>query len=225
MRSKDCNLNPNNMLKKDMIVFLTGSCKHGHKYCTHPACYLRETGKKQKIGYFDIETGGLNANFDYMLTYVIKTRDENEYFSGIIKQSDIQSYKLDKVLLKKLIKDLLRYDIIVTYYGTRFDIPFVRSRALSYGLDFPVFGLVKHKDVYYMVKRKMRLHRSSLDSACAFLNIKGKNHIKGNLWMKAKLGDEKTLEYVYNHNVKDVQILEKLHKRLESFVKNTTKSI
>jgi uncharacterized protein YprB with RNaseH-like and TPR domain len=71
----------------------------------------------------------------------------------------------------------------------------------------------------------MRLGRSSLDSACAALGIKGKNHIKGNFWMKAKVGDPQALAYVLDHNKKDCQILEKLHKRIEEYVKDTTKSI
>jgi uncharacterized protein YprB with RNaseH-like and TPR domain len=43
--------------------------------------------------------------------------------------------------------------------------------------------------------------------------------------MKAKLGDKAALEYVLDHNKKDCQILEKLHKRLELYVKDTSKSI
>jgi uncharacterized protein YprB with RNaseH-like and TPR domain len=178
-----------------------------------------------KIGYFDIEAGGLKANFDYMLTYAIKTRNKEEYHTGIIQKKNIQNYTFDKDLLKQLIKDLYKYDIIMTYYGTRYDIPFIRTRAMSWNLDFPVFGEVKHKDVYYMVRNKMCLHKNSLESACAILNIPGKNHIKGNYWMRAIVGDSKALDYVMSHNLKDVRILEKLHKRLEVFVKPTVKSL
>jgi uncharacterized protein YprB with RNaseH-like and TPR domain len=92
-------------------------------------------------------------------------------------------------------------------------------------LNFLEFGALQHKDCYYMVKMKMRLHRNSLDSACAALGIRGKNHIKGNFWMKAKLGDPVALAYVLDHNKKDCAILEQLHKRLENYVKDSTKSI
>lgn len=218
-------VNPHNMKKAELVKYLSGRCKHGHLYCEHPNCFITEQEKPLKVGYLDIEAGGLNANFDYMLTYVIKTRDKKEYHYGVIKKEDILSYDFDKKLIEKLIQDLLKYDVIITYYGTRYDIPFIRSRALSHNMKFPVFGTVKHKDVYYMVKAKLKLHRSSLDSACAFLGIKGKDHVKGNFWMRAKIGDKKALKYVYSHNVKDVEILEKLHKRLESFVKNTVRSI
>jgi len=213
------------MKAKEMRKYLSGRCKHGHLYCEHPNCFITEQSRPPKIGYLDIEAGGLNANFDYMLTYVIKTRDKKEYCYGIIDKKDIMSYDFDKKLIKQLIEDLLKYDIIVTYFGTRYDIPFIRSRALSHGMKFPVFGTVQHKDVYYMVRNKMKLHKSSLESATNFLGIKGKDHVKGNFWMRAKVGDTKALKYVYSHNVKDVEILEKLHKKIEVFVKNTTRSI
>lgn len=223
--SAEGSINPHNMKKSELVEFLTKRCKHGHKYFAHPACWLKEKNIEKKVGYLDIESGGLNANFDYMLSYVIKTRNKDEYYFDVINRNDIISYNFDKRILKHLIEDLLKYDIIVTYYGTRFDIPFIRSRALCHNLKFPVFGYVQHKDVYYMVRNKLKLHKSSLDSACAFLGIKGKDHIKGNLWMKAKIGNKKALGYVLNHNKKDVEILEKLHKKLEVFARNTTKSI
>lgn len=219
------NINPHNLLKKELVELLSGRCKHRHLYIEHPNCWYKEKDREPRIGYFDIETGGMNANFDIMLCYSIKTRNKKEFHRGCVIKEEIQSFNFDKNVCKKLIQDLLRYDIIITYYGTKFDIPFVRSRSLQHKLDFPVFGSIKHKDVYYMVKRLLKLHKRSLESTCAFLDIEGKNHIRGSLWMKAKHGDKKALKYVQKHCDLDVMILEKLHKRLEAFVKNTNRSI
>ena len=206
-------------------LWKTGRCKHRHRYCEHPQCFVNDVLKKVKVGYLDIESGGLAANFDYMLTYCIKTRDEEEYHEGVITREEILAGEFDKEMLKKLIDDIQKYDVIITYYGTRFDIPFIRTRALSFRLKFPEFGTIQHKDVYYMVKNRLRLHRSSLESACAIFGIKGKNHIKGNFWMMAKTGDEVALKYVADHNRKDCIILEMLHKKIELYTKMTTRSI
>lgn len=211
--------------KDELMKMASKKCKHGHTYISHPNCYLTECNKEKRIGYLDIESGGLQANFDYMLTWSIKTRDKNEYKTGCISVEDIKSYSLDKRIIKELIRALKEYDVILTYYGTKFDVPFIRTRAMMHKLDFLTFGTLLHKDCYYMVKMKMRLHRNSLDSACAALGIKGKNHIKGNYWMRAKLGDPVALTYVLDHNKKDCAILEQLHKRLENYVKDSTKSI
>lgn len=218
-------INPHTLTKTELVELCSKRCKHGHLYIEHPNCWRKEKDKPLKIGYFDIEAGGLHANFDYMLTYAIKTRDKKEFYTGIITKKEIFDCEFDKRLLKQLIDDLLKYDVIITYYGTRYDIPFIRTRSLSWNIDFPVFGVVKHKDVYYMVRNKMCLHRNKLESACAMLGIKGKDHVKGNFWMKACVGDKKALKHVMNHNIKDVIILEKLHKKLERFVKPTVRSI
>ena len=211
--------------KEELIKMANQTCKHGHSYLAHPNCYLEEQKKQKRIGYFDIESSGLKANFDYALSWCIKTRGKDEYKTGVISVLDIQNYTLDKRIIKELVEQLKKYDIIVTYYGTGFDFPFIRTRAMMNKIEFLPFGSLQHKDLYYAVKFKMKLHRNSLDSACAALGIKGKNHIKGNYWMKAKLGDPVALAYVLDHNKKDCAILEQLHKRLENYVKDSTKSI
>ncbi len=211
--------------KKELLKMASLKCKHGHSYLEHPNCYLAERGTEKKIGYLDIETGGLNANFNYVLTWVIKTRGIEEYKMGVIDQKNILAFNFDKEILKKLRDALAEYDLIVTYYGTRFDVPFIRTRVLSHKLKFLPFGAVQHKDVYYMVKNRLKLHRSSLESACAIFGIKGKNHIKGNFWMRAVIGDPKSLEYVLDHNKKDCVILEKLHNKLLEYVRDTTRSL
>ena len=218
-------INPHNMKKAEMLIFLTGRCKHSHLYVEHPQCYKNEQNRPPKIGYFDIETGGLKANTDLMICYSIKTRDKDEILSARLTKADINDETFDKRILKQLIKDLLKYDIIITYYGTGFDIPFVRTRALSWKLKFPVFGMVKHKDVYYMARNKLKQTSNSLETVCELLGIRGKNHIRWRIWIKAKHGNEKAITIVQDHCDKDVVILERAHKKLEIFVRNTTKSI
>jgi len=218
-------MNLSGFTKKELLEMSNKYCKHGHTYLQHPNCYLKEKNKEKKIGFLDIESGGLNANWDYMLTWCIKTAGKEEYKYGVIKQKEIFDYSFDKRIIKELIEALKKYDMIITYYGTNFDIPFIRTRAMSHKLKFLGFGSIQHKDVYYMVKNKMRLHKCSLDSACAALGIKGKNHIKGNFWLKAKIGNAKALQYVLDHNKKDCIILEKLYNKIKEYVKDTTKSI
>lgn len=218
-------INPFKMNRKELLRFFCARCRHGHLYSEHPSCFVKETKKPLKVGYLDIEAGGLKANFDYMLSYCIKTRDKKEFNEGVIDVKEIRKFNFDKELIKKLIRDISKYDVIVTYFGTRYDIPFIRTRALHHNLQFPQFGFIQHKDVYYMVKSKLCLHRNSLDTATNFLGIKGKNHIDGNTWNKAEHGDKKSLQYVLDHNRRDCIILEKLHKKMEVFVKKTTKSI
>jgi uncharacterized protein YprB with RNaseH-like and TPR domain len=218
--------NPYLHTKTQIEWLATHKCRHGHTYLEHYQCYIDEYQERQpKIGYLDIETTGFEANYHHILTYVIKTGDKNEFCEGVIKKSDLDDFSFDKRLMEDFIRDLRKYNVIYTYYGTKFDIPFVRSRALYHKLDFPIFGVVQHKDVYYMVKRLLKLHSSRLESATKFLGIPGKDHVEGDIWMRARLGDPKALAYVLRHNRKDTTTLEKLHKRLQPFDKGIIKKI
>lgn len=218
-------INPFNMKKAELVEYMTGRCRHGHKYIEHPNCFIKEKGKQLKIGYLDIETTDLVADMGVMLTWAIKTRDKDEYYTGRITKKELYAQKFDKRICQELIDALEHYDVILTYYGTRFDIPFIRTRALYYKLNFPTFGYVKHKDVYYMVKRLTKLRNNRLETATKFLGIEGKNHVELDIWRAARYGDKKALDYIFDHNIRDVDILESLHKRLEAYDKGLSKSI
>ena len=100
-------------------------------------------------------------------------------------------------------------------HNTRFDIPYLRTKALHYGLDFPGYGELYHFDLYYTVKSKLNLSRKSLDNACDYLGIEGKTPISKDVWRRAKYGDTDALNQVLEHNIPDIEILEKLHDKLE----------
>jgi uncharacterized protein YprB with RNaseH-like and TPR domain len=110
-------------------------------------------------------------------------------------------------------------------HNTGFDNKFMRSRCMYWGITFPEFGKLRHKDLYYVTRRLLKLHRCSLDAATKFLGIEGKNHVLGKEWMLARVGNKKALEYVMHHNKLDCDILEKLHEKLENYFKRTFSSV
>jgi len=221
-------INPNTLTKKQQKIYFEGRCKHRHLYSEHPACFVKDVLQKGGTlleGYLDIETTGFEANYHHMLTWVIKVRGENEYYTGEINKEDLDNETFDKRICQELVDVLNKFDVIYTYYGTGFDIPFMRSRCMYWGIPFPEFGTLQHKDVYYLSKRLLKLHRKSLDAATHFLGIEGKNHVLGKEWMCARIGHKWALKYVMEHNMLDCDILEKLHDRLSNFAKRTTKSV
>jgi len=208
-----------------MQKFLTGYCRHRHKYMEHPNCFITEQLYKPRLGYLDIETSNLKANFGIMLSYCIKDGDSKEILSGVITKEELMNGTLDKRLVEDCINDMYKFDKIITYYGTKFDIPFIRTRAMDWGIQFPEYNTLNHKDVYYMVRAKMCLHSNRLENACEILGIKGKTHIQREYWIKALTGDEESLNYILDHNEKDVIILEKLYHKIKVYVRDSNKSI
>lgn len=216
-------------------------CIHRHTIKEHPRCFAKGLIKSKtwydnlKIGYLDIESTGFYADFDNMLTWAIKEKDGTIYTDTVTKE-DLFSGVIDRKIVKSCIDKMREFDVVCTYFGTNFDIKFLRSRALYYGFDFPGFelsssvnknGEIKyipiselfHWDLYYLVKSKLKLRRSSLENVCSFLNIDGKTKLDGDVWRRAKYGDPKALKEVLDHNIYDVIILERLHEKLSDFAK------
>jgi uncharacterized protein YprB with RNaseH-like and TPR domain len=219
-------------------------CIHRHNIKTHPSCFAsgkinynddveftKVTGKKwyeypgYKIGYFDIESDGLTADWGTLLTWCIKTKGVDQIDYGIVTQKDLFSGKADRNLVESAVNKLKEFNIVITYYGTGFDIPFLRTKAMRYGIDFPSYGELYHFDMYYTVKSKLCLSRNSLDNACQYLGIEGKTQIDKEVWRAAKYGDPMALEEVLSHNKGDVEILEQLHDRIEFTRKWIKKSV
>jgi uncharacterized protein YprB with RNaseH-like and TPR domain len=217
--------------KSDLEWLGTHYCKHGMTYLAHYNCYLEEAPKEspfiEKVGYFDIETTGFNADYNYMLSYCILGED-GSLIKNIVKPSEIRSYKFDERLLKDVCKDLYKFNRVVVYYGSdhRFDLPFARTRAIRARVDFPLYKDIFVTDVYSIVRNKLKLSRRGLGNACGLFEIPVKQHPGDpNIWMRAGVGSQEDLDYILVHNEEDVVSLKELTKRVIQYVNLSRSSI
>lgn len=171
-----------------------------------------------RIGFLDIETVNFDADAGNMLSWALKPRGKRELYDCVTRKEQI-SCKFDERIVASLIEALKGIDVVVTYWGTGFDAPYFRTRALMLKQRPPGAGDLYHWDCFFPVKYKLKLHRKSLDAACAAFGIKGKTHLDLRIWNKARVGDEEALAYVLNHNRGDVKILEELFDILEPLQK------
>lgn len=171
-----------------------------------------------RIAALDIETVNFDADAGNMLSWALKPRHKPELFDCVTREEQI-ACKFDARIVASLIEALKNVDVILTYWGSGFDVPYLRTRALMLGLTPPGAGDLYHWDCFFPVRNKLKLHRKSLDSACAAFGIKGKTHLDLQIWNKARVGDKKALEYVLSHNRADVRILERLFDILEPLQK------
>lgn len=178
---------------------------------------------------FDIETTSLDASFGIMLSYAIKTWGKDEYLTDIITPTDMKNGTKgdeDARIVRNCIRDLLKHDKIITYYGSRFDFPFLRTRALSGKIPFPEHGTLKHIDLYFTIRGKMKLNSNRLENACrVLLGETDKTRVEPRIWRAAGRGDKKSLQYIYEHNIADVADLEKLYDLVIPFRRKNDASI
>ncbi len=210
---------PVHRLTKNEIVWLgSHTCKaHRHSYLTHYNCYQTEQPEQLPTAIIDIETSNLKADYGIILTWCLKPLGSNKIEEGVITLSDIQKGRNgdeDRRIVKDLIVAIQKYDRLIGYYSKRFDLPYMRTRALNMGLDFPFFGSIRHIDLYDLIKNRFNMSRKTQENACrVLLGETEKNHVDGRIWRDAARGDKKALSYVLEHNKRDVRDLEKLYLR------------
>lgn len=230
---------PVNKLKKKEIEWLGNHyCHCGHTYLEHYSCFLREVaqGKQwtvgkdklpipQNIGFFDIENFGFKADFGILLSYCIKDSESDNILGRHITKKELNTCG-DEALVRDCVRDLKKFDRIVGFYSTKHDIPFIRSRAVFHKIPFPSVRSLLHTDVYYIIKHKFKLSRNSQQTAYNILvGESHKTHWGRDHWIKAIRGDEKSLEYILEHNKIDVLELEALFYTVDEFSLRSDKSI
>lgn len=225
-------LNPHRLTKAQHIWLWEHRCKkHCKPFSEHPSCFLKEAPDEspisERVGYFDIEATGLNANWDYILSYALKV--DGMIYGRVLTKAEVLDWRvLDKDLVRELCSHLRTVDRVIVHYGRdrRFDLPFVRTRALRWRVDFPLYKQVLVTDNYDVAKNKLKLHSYRLEAICQFLEIPAKTHpMKPAMWQKAKLGDGRALDYIWRHNVEDVVSLKLAYERVEGFVRKVNTSI
>lgn len=211
--------------KAEILRMARFTCEHGHSGVSHPECYKKALKIENRIGILDIECSGLKANFAKILSYCIKDYHGNILGRALTKEECLGKVK-DQKLIEELIVDMKKFDRIVTFYGTKFDLPFIRTRAVHFDIEFPSFGELRHTDLYFIIKHKFKLHSSRLQSACDFFNIPSKEHkLDSKNWENALCGEKEALKYVLEHNKEDVISTEMLFDKVINFTKIKDTSI
>ena len=214
------------LTKEQIIERAQYRCTHGHNGLMHMACYDRGNSKREeRVGFCDIEASNLVATFGIAYTYCIKPAG-GEIIGRSIGLRDLYNGIYDKRLIQQFIEDAKNYDRLIFHYGEngRFDIPFLRTRAVLWGLKFPEYKCQYVSDTYPILKNKFRLHSNRLETACDFFGIDSKGHkLKPDIWLKMITGNKKlmkqALDYIMVHNKEDVVSLELLWNKISKYTR------
>uniref|UniRef100_A0A6H1ZTM4 Putative RNase_H superfamily protein n=1 Tax=viral metagenome TaxID=1070528 RepID=A0A6H1ZTM4_9ZZZZ len=232
---------PVSKLKKKEIIWLSKNLCQAHSmdYLSHYNCYLKEIVKNpdyehvhgtnmpmlNKIGFLDIENFGFQADFGIMLSYCILDDESKTILGRPITKRELATCG-DEKLVKDCVRDMSKFDKLVGFYSSRHDIPYIRTRATFHKIPFPRHGEIIHQDLYFAVKYKFRLSRSSQQTAYNILvGESHKTYWGRDNWIKALRGDKKSLDYIYTHNQIDVQELRELYYAIEHFTMRSDRSM
>jgi len=192
----------------------------------------RLRGEEEKIGFLDIEASNLHADFGIVYTYCILPLENNKIIKRWVTVEDLKKGYQDKRLLQQFVKDIQKFNRIVVQYGSdnKFDIPFLRTRCVKWGIHFPEYGFHYISDTYNILKAKFRLHSNRLESACKLFNIPAKEHkLDPTIWSEMISCNQKrikkAIKYILQHNIEDVYSLRALYKKIWRYARNPKRSI
>lgn len=222
---------------KHLIWLEEHTCiRHNVKYIHHPNCYEREypnTKFTERVGYVDIEATNLKANFGVVICWCILPNKTNTFIEGCVTPDEMKGIggkkpTRDKRIIGELGVALRKFDRLVVHYGTdrKFDFPFLRSRALWHGADFPKYKELWVTDTWSIAKCKLCLSSNRLATIADFLHIKTKKTpITTEHWLDALSGFQESLDYILDHCHRDVKILKMTEKIIGPFAARSKTSI
>lgn len=174
---------------------------------------------------FDLETSDLQADRGVILCASYESSEEPRKIRTI-RQDDRRvnpnwdkSRGNDREIVRRMSDVIRAHDVIVAHNGTRFDLPYLRTRALAWGL--PPLLEVKIVDPCTIAWRKFKLRSNSLGVVADHLGIRDKKTpLDMSLWMDATLnGNRKAMDNIVEHCEADIRVLRGVLRGVRPFIR------
>lgn len=179
--------------------------------------------QKPKVLFFDIEATNLSANFGFMLCFGYKWAGQKN--PTIISIRDFpDAFKKDCTTDKHVVEAakgvMDQADMVVSWYGQRYDVPFIQTRLLAHNLK-PLLP-VPHVDGWRIAKYQLKFNSNRLDTVQRSIpnSHHSKTPIENRHWVRAAAGHIPSIKYVEKHCRADIQVLEEVYNQLRPFAKN-----
>ena len=176
------------------------------------------------VASFDIECTGLDPMFSIGLCGVVKpwgaAKKDVKLFRNYEQGAN------DSEFIEAIIEELEQYSILVAHNGVFFDRKYLNGRALYHGLA-PLNPRGKMVDPWRLAKNHLNFRGNSLDRLSDYLGCREKKTVvDGEIWMRAGYErgyterGEAAMEYIIEHCLKDVDVLEEVASKLWVFTGN-----
>jgi uncharacterized protein YprB with RNaseH-like and TPR domain len=179
--------------------------------------YRLHTGTPARVLIFDLETTNLSADFGWIICWGWKWLGEKNAHVKSVLDFKHGAYVTDKHLLTQIYGEVKQADLVVGWYSSRFDWPYLQSRLLlAQGRILPP---IPHVDGWWTARKKLKLHSNRLDSVQKFLQLPTpKTAILPTHWTLAQQGHHQSIEYIKQHCYYDVECLEQAYLVLRPLV-------
>lgn len=150
----------------------------------------------------------------YVISFAAKWYGERDIIFDSVQQSS------RRALIKHAHLLLNEADVVVHYYGSRFDIPSLNREFIKHGLTPP--SPYKQVDLKEVVAKQFLFPSNKLEYVVKILGI-GEKHDVGDPWkhwIACLHGDKKAWKVMKEYNIEDTLLLEGLYNKLIPWIKN-----
>lgn len=157
---------------------------------------------------FDIETTHLKGNMGHILVAVAQPLGGKAKVWRIDKTPGFGKSPQSFVNDMQIVHDIVDYlsneaEIVITHYGTYFDLPFVNTRALTWGLK-PLPPL-HHIDMWKISRKQLALTSNRQATINDLITAEHQKYKPGwEVWRRAQYGDKKALTVLTEYCKNDV---------------------
>jgi predicted PolB exonuclease-like 3'-5' exonuclease len=106
-------------------------------------------------------------------------------------------------------------DELIAHNGDRFDLPWLNARCIYHGLD--PSPIMKTVDTLVIARRRFKFNSNRLDYLGKHLIGEGKIETEFGLWKDVMKGCKKAMNKMVKYCKKDVELLERVWKRLQPY--------
>ena len=174
-----------------------------------------------KITAWDIEASSLNASYGMLLCVCCGNVGEekiDKFNLHDYKKRGDSVFEAERKLLIDLSARLTEADVWLTWYGKRYDLPFVNSRLLKH--DLPVLDpRHPHIDGWQTCKYRLKLPSNRLATIQDFLGTpNAKTKITPDDWLLAMSGDRTAMGTILHHCILDIEVLKQVYEKIKPLI-------
>jgi len=178
--------------------------------------FLRMAEASGELVFVDIETTNLQSDYGSVLMVSILPYNEDKVTTYSVKRNAIGN---DQKVVREAVEHLNEMACWCTFYGKMFDIPFLRSRLLKWGMNLEL-DKRHHIDLYWIIRANTNTSRRS---QAHLLNWLGTPHekmsVSASTWSDVTQ-DPKALSILKDRCESDVLGLRDLYNRTKHFIRN-----
>lgn len=176
--------------------------------------------------FFDIETTGFSRQAARI--YLIGTLEIGED-KNIFRQYLTETQADEKVLLQKFLDQIKKKDLLISFNGDSFDLPFIKARCEKYKIDCKILDEIQSLDLYKEIKAKslfVSLENYKLKTIERYMGIYREDLFSGGdligLYYEYENGDKNLENILLLHNEEDILNMPNLYGFLDHLEKTNT---